>query len=212
MYYIALIVVAILGIWMLGSYLAVRNIEEPAYTVVEKRSGYEIRAYAPYIIAETQVSGTYAQALGGGFRVIADYIFGNNTTKESISMTAPVLERRSEKIAMTVPVTTELGSDTSRTVSFVLPSTYTMDTLPTPNNEAVTLTKVPAQTVAALRFSGYATEQRVAKKKELLLARLATDNVTIIGTEQVAQYNPPLSMPLLRRNEILIQIGGPENQ
>jgi len=205
-YYLFFGFIAVLLVWAIGSYLVIRNLEEPSYTVLEKRDGYEIREYSPYIIAETEVTGNYSTALNQGFSRIADYIFGNNTSNTSIAMTAPVLENESEKIAMTVPVVTSLDDTQARTVSFVLPSKYTMDTLPTPNNPRVTLTEVPGRTVAALRFSWYATEARVEKKKALLDSYLTRDDVTKIGSVQVAQYNPPLSMPLTLRNEILVPI------
>lgn len=205
-YYILFGLLTLLFIWAIGSYLVIRNLEEPSYTVLEKRNGYEIRRYDPFIVAETNVSGDYSTALREGFRIIADYIFGNNTTKTSISMTTPVLENKSESIAMTVPVVNTLESEQMRTISFVLPSTYTLETLPTPNNPKVTLTEVPSKTVAVLRFSWYATESRVASKQALLEERIAADGLTIDGYVQVAQYNPPFSMPLTRRNEIIIPI------
>jgi len=207
-YYFAFGLLALLIIWATGSYLVIRNIEKPSYEVVEKRNGYEIRQYEPYIVAETEVDGNYSEALSEGFRIVADYIFGNNTSKKSIAMTAPVLENESESIAMTAPVISASGNEQTRIISFVLPSEYTLDTLPSPNNSKVRLTEVPARTVAALQFSWYATEERVEKKKVLLTELLERDDLTMVGKVQVAQYNPPLSMPLTLRNEILIQISG----
>lgn len=132
-------IVGLIVIWSIASYLVVWTIEEPAYTVIERKDGYEIRQYAPYIVAKTTVTGDYNQATSEGFRIIADYIFGNNTKSESISMTTPVLENevQSEKISMTTPVLENTESSGKRTIAFVLPSKYTMDTLPTPNNHAV---------------------------------------------------------------------------
>jgi len=205
-YYLAFGILLAISLWTAGSYLAIMNLEEPAYTVLEKKDGYEIRRYEPYIIAKTEVSGNYQQTLNQGFGRIADYIFGNNTAQTKIAMTAPVLEATSEKIAMTIPVNTSLENSNTRTVSFVLPAKYTLDTLPTPNNPQVELQAVPAKTVAALRFNWYATENRVADKKLQLEQLLTQDDRTMSGSIQVAQYNPPLSMPLTRRNEILIPI------
>lgn len=208
-YYLVFGVLLAIILWTVGSYLAIMTPEEPSYTVLEKKAGYEIRLYEPYIIATTEVNGTYSQALNQGFRQIADYIFGNNTSQTKIAMTAPALESQSEKIAMTVPVTTSLDESTSRSVSFVLPAKYTLDTLPIPNSDKVKLVEVPERTVAALRFSWYATAQRTASKQAQLKQSLLTDNLTSTGPAQVAQYNPPLSMPLMRRNEILIPIDEP---
>lgn len=210
MFYIIGGLVLVLVIWAAGSYAVVHNLEEPSYTVIEKKPGYEIRQYDPYIVAETVVSSSaYNQDLNQGFSLVADYIFGNNTKQEKISMTTPVLEQpgaASEKIAMTVPVLEDQTDNATRTIAFVLPSQYTMDTLPTPNNDRVTLRGVDGKKVAALRFSWYATPKRIAKKKTELLELLAADNVTTIATPQAAFYNPPLSMPLVLRNEILVDI------
>lgn len=209
-YYILGAFVLAMVIWVVGSYLVVWSIEEPAFTVLEKKDGYEIREYAAYVIAKTTVTGNYDEATNQGFRIIADYIFGNNTKKENIAMTAPVLESSaeaiSEKIAMTVPVLETVSSNNERTIAFVLPSKYTLETLPTPNNNAVTFTEVPARKVAALTFTWYATERRMEDKKELLQSYLKRDSLTASGGIETARYNPPLSMPLTLRNEILIPI------
>lgn len=208
-YYLGFGLVLLFSIWLIGSYLVIRNLEEPTYTVLEKRDGYEIRQYEPYIIAKTKVTGDYSSGLNQGFGLIADYIFGNNTSKTSIAMTAPVLENKSESIAMTVPVLNTPEEGVTRTISFVLPSKYTLDTLPEPNNKKVELAEVPARTVAAIRFNWYATETRVTKKQTLLEEMIAKDGLTTNGPAQVAQYNPPLSIPITRRNEILIPIEKP---
>ena len=210
-YYLALSIVGVLVIWAVGSHLVVRNIAEPEFVLVERRDGYEIRDYAPYIIAETDVVGSYDEATREGFRIIADYIFGNNTSLQDIAMTAPVLENRTpntatEKIAMTAPVLSAEKSERLRTVSFVMPPEYTLETLPEPNNPKVTITSVPARRVAVLSFTWYPTAKRIAAKKEALVANLERDGLTIDGAVQVARYNPPLSMPLLLRNEIIIPI------
>lgn len=206
MYYATIAVVVLLGLWVLGSYLVVRNLEEPSFTVIEVRDRYEIRQYDSYIVAETAVTGSFDGALEAGFRNIADYIFGNNTTKTSIAMTAPVLEQKSEKIAMTVPVIATDPSAEKRTVAFVLPSQYTLETLPVPNNEAVKLREVPAYKAAVSRFTGYVTEKRVIEKKDALIAALTETGIAMLDTPQVAQYNPPLSFPFTRRNEIIVVI------
>ncbi|MBY0309756.1 heme-binding protein [Patescibacteria group bacterium] len=205
--YTALGTLLILILWALGSYLVVRNIEKPVYTVVSEHEGYEIREYKNYIVAETTVPSGPEGALSSGFRVIADYIFGNNVSRTSIAMTAPVLETpAAEKIAMTTPVLSTPDRTGDTTVAFVLPSLYTLDTLPRPNNSAVTIREVPAHKVAAVTFTWYATATRLERKKAQLLSALARDKVTISGEVSVAQYNPPLSMPLVLRNELLVPV------
>jgi hypothetical protein len=210
MYYVIGGIAGLLIVWALGSYLAVRSLEEPSYTVIERKNGYEVRQYDPYIVAETVVnSSEYNRDLNQGFRAVAGYIFGDNTAAEKISMTTPVLEQpgdRSEKIAMTVPVLEDQSDNATRTVAFVLPSKYSLATLPTPNNDQVTLREVDGRKIAALRFTWYGTPDRVAAKKAQLLEKLQRDGLTAISEPQAAFYNPPLSMPLVLRNEILIEI------
>lgn len=209
-YYIFGAIVVGLLVWVIGSYAVIWTIEEPAYTVLEEKDGYEIREYAPYIKAEAVVTGSYNEATNQGFRIIADYIFGNNVRTESISMTTPVLESpqipQPEKIAMTVPILESSTESATRTIAFVLPSKYTLDTLPTPNNPAVKLTPVPTRKVAALRFTWYPTEARISHKKYQLGELLSRDKQIITGEFETARYNPPLSMPLTLRNEILIEV------
>lgn len=173
---IVVVLLALALIWSIGSWLVVRNIEEPSYTVVERRDGYEIRDYAPYIVAEVETSGQRNQSLNQGFRLLADYIFGNNTKSAPIAMTAPVAESASEPVAMTVPVM-EQGTGDTRRVTFSMPSKYTLETLPKPNNSAVKLREVPAHRVAVLRFSWYATDSRVARFQSQLIDMLKRDNI-----------------------------------
>jgi hypothetical protein len=188
----------------------VMAIEEPKYSVTEKTNNFEIRAYNAMVVAETLVEGSLDQASSAGFRRIADYIFGNNTTQngtsEKISMTAPVtLEPKNEKISMTAPVSMAQDAGKWR-IYFVMPSKYTLETLPTPNNKAVTLRALPARNFAVLCFSGLAGEEKTAKKTEELLGWLKTKNIQPIGAPELARYNPPWTLPFLRRNEILVQI------
>jgi hypothetical protein len=206
-YYIGLGTLVLLLIWAIGSYLVVRNLEEPSFTVLEKKDGYEIRQYDSYIVAETTVAGSQREALNQGFSIIADYIFGNNISQTKISMTTPVIESEtSEKIAMTVPVIATEATQNERVVSFVLPSKYTLETLPSPNNNQVNLREVAGRKVAVLSFTWYATPKRIEQKKSELKSLLERDAMTANGPVQTALYNPPLSMPLTLRNEIIIPL------
>jgi hypothetical protein len=160
------------------------------------------------IVAETLVSGSLDKASSAGFRLIADYIFGNNTSSsglnEKISMTAPVtMEPGSEIIKMTAPVSME-QTDAKWRVHFVMPDQYTLDTLPKPNNPAVTLREVPASNYAVIRFSGFAGEDKIARKTADLMAWLDSKSITPTGKPQLARYNPPWTLPFLRRNEVLV--------
>jgi len=184
-------------------------IEKPKYQVIEKSGQFELRAYSPKIIAETLVSGSLEKASNTGFRLIADYIFGNNTSStgghEKISMTAPVtMESKSEKISMTAPVSMKKAGG-QWSVHFVMPSQYTLDTLPKPNNPAVTLRQVPAGNYAVIRFSGFAREKKTAAKTAELMAWLDSQGITPTGKPELARYNPPWTLPFLRRNEIMVE-------
>lgn len=184
-------------------------IEEPGYEVLEQSGDFELRTYPPIIVAETLISGSMGTASNAGFRVIANYIFGNNTANtggtEKISMTAPVtMKPESVKLDMTSPVNMEKVGEQWR-VHFVMPSQYTMDTLPTPNNPAVTLREVPATSYAVIRFSGLVSEKKLTAKTAELMAWLADKGITPIGQPQLARYNPPWTLPFLRRNELMVE-------
>ena len=187
-------------------------IEEPQYTLLEKAGKLELRAYAPMIVAEVSVDGSMDSASGRGFRLIADYIFGNNTSNdcaaEKISMTAPVTMEaqpgESEKIAMTTPVTLAQEGEQWR-MHFVMPAEYTMQTLPKPNNPRVQVREVPGQNYAAIRFSGFSGAKKVDRKTKELLAWMADKGLEPIGTPELARYNPPITPPFFRRNEVLIR-------
>jgi xanthosine utilization system XapX-like protein len=208
-------------IWYLYSWLSVRNIEEPKYSVVSVADGYEIREYNSYILAETVISGAKDRndAARKGFPIVAGYIFGDNTKKDKIAMTVPVnteettsekiamtVPVNTEKIAMTVPVNTEEAEKGSYKVSFVLPSEYTMDTLPTPNNSRVSLVQVPSRKVAVRRFTWTADETRLRKNEEILLSSLKRDGVVPVGAVNVARFNPPWTIPFMLRNEVQVNV------
>lgn len=209
--YLGLILLAIIIFWTFASWWAVHNIEQPTYEVVANMNGYEIRSYDSYIVAEATVeAGSEREGLTEGFKIVADYIFGNNTTEEKVSMTSPVLSGsegvgNSQKIDMTSPVLAT-GDGDSRTIAFVMPSKYTLESLPKPNDERVQLRTVPAQTVAVKKFSWYATNSRISAKKEELLRDLGEDNVKITGFPYYAGYNPPLTIPFMQQHEIQVAI------
>ena len=134
------------------------QVEQPTYEVLGAQGDVEIREYAPMIVAEVEVRGERMQALNQGFRLIANYIFGNNLSSKKVPMTAPVTQEAGEKIAMTAPVTQDGSGDTWK-VRFVMPQAYTLDTLPKPKNQDVRLISVPAKRVVVIRFSGFNTEK-----------------------------------------------------
>jgi len=183
--------------------------EEPRFSVVEHVGAVEIRQYGPRLAAETTVSGPDEAARNEGFRRIAGYIFGGNTAKSSIAMTAPVAQSAapdksaaSEKIATTAPVAQTAGGPGAWRVQFFMPARYTRQTLPTPSDPSVRIVEIPAQTFAVLRFSGSRTGPAVAARQKQLLAGLASSPWRVTGEPSAWFYDPPWTPPFLRRNEV----------
>ena len=186
--------------------------EEPRYEVIKKDNDFEVRRYQPMIIAEVLVTGTLSEASNKGFRQIADFIFGNNEDpvkkqSEKIAMTAPVTMEAdtSSKIAMTAPVTME-SSEGSWKMAFVMPSKFTMDTLPKPKNPNVTIKQMPPQQVAVVTFSGWVDEEKLAAQTIRLNEWMAKNGLKSSGTAQLSRYNPPWTLPFWRRNEVWMKL------
>lgn len=204
---------ALLALTLLQGCAVMARIEEPAFESIKKEGDFELRQYRGFIVAETFVKGDMDSAGSEAFRAIAGYIFGGNisataNSSEKIAMTAPVTMEKttSEKIAMTAPVTMEKNTDENYRVHFVMPSQYTMQTLPKPVNPKVTLREVAAQKMAVIRFSGFSTDEKVRVKTEQLVSWIATQGIKIIGKPQFARYDPPMMPPFLRRSEIIIAV------
>jgi SOUL heme-binding protein len=192
-------------------------IEEPHYDVIVSQAPFELRHYAPSLIAQTIVEGDMDEASNKGFRLIADFIFGNNLAANSeqaakIAMTAPVtVEPQSSKIAMTAPVTIEpqLGSTQQWRIHFVMPSQYTLANIPKPNNRAVTLHELPSKYFVVHRYSGFNTVARVQEKTDETLAWTKQQSLKVMGTPQLSRYDPPWTLPMFRRNEIMLEVAAP---
>ena len=184
--------------------------EEPKYVLIEKSEPFELRAYAPQIVAEVKVEGDLDAASNQGFRLIAAYIFGKNQISEKISMTAPVGiessdQKKSAKIAMTAPVGIESAGN-QWTVSFVMPAEYTLASLPKPLDPQVKIKEVPAEKRAVITFSGFYNEDKVLEKTQALRDWIKSKNLKSMGEPQFARYNPPWTLPFMRRNEVMIRV------
>jgi hypothetical protein len=197
-------------------------IEEPRYEVLVSDGPFEIRHYAPMLVAETFVDGNLDAASSKGFRLIADFIFGNNQLqgsdqKSKIAMTAPVtVEPLSSKIAMTAPVTVAPQSADVRPESvqrwrihFVMPSTYTLETIPKPKNDAVRLREIPEKYFAVHKYSWLNTQSRVHQKTQEILQWTQQRSLQVLGAPQLARYDPPWTVPMLKRNEIMVEVSKP---
>jgi hypothetical protein len=201
-------------LWAVGSLFLVllalsgtimSRVEQAEYKVLESYGPIEIREYSPMIVAEAHVPGERQHAINQGFREIADYIFGNNTSSAKVEMTAPVTQQLGEKIDMTAPVTqTEDGGDWI--VRFVMPKSHSIETLPKPNNNGVELKSLGAKTLVVIRFSGAAENKLITQKTSELDEFIKASSLNVISGAIYAFYNPPWTLPFLRRNEVMVEI------
>lgn len=185
----------------------VMAIEQPRYTVLQREGSFELRRYEPYIVAEIEVRASFEEAGNAAFRPLANYIFGENRRSEKMEMTAPVSQTpKGEKIGMTAPVIQSSGSAGAYTVSFVMPSRYTLATLPLPLDDRIRFREVPSAVAAAWTYRGGWGQARYAKEEKALRAALVKARRTALGPPVWARYNAPFWPPFLRRNEILVEV------
>jgi len=190
-------------------------IEEPNYKLLHSEPPYELREYAPMIIAEVMVEGDMGSAGNRGFRKLAGYIFGRNTrsptdtTPDTIAMTAPVVMQTSpspqQRMEMTAPVVMSATSSPQWRMHFVMPSQYQYKDLPIPLDPDVRIIALPAKRYAVLRFSGFNSLEKTEKLAQELRTWMSKQALKPHGDPQLARYNPPWTLPFLRRNEILIE-------
>ena len=183
--------------------------DEPDFNLILKEDKFEIREYASKIIAQVEVVGDFDDASSKGFKILADYIFGNNKSKDGnsrIEMTAPVeMEPLPQKINMTKPVLTE-GNDNTWIVSFIMPNEFTLETLPEPNNKNIKILSIPKEKYAVIVFSGLVRESSYLEKEKLLNQFIKEKKLKASGEIKIARYNPPWTLPFFRRNELMIKI------
>lgn len=204
MKYLTLIVISLFT--SACSVFGARTVEEPKYNVLVKDGDYEIRRYNKMVIAKTYVKGDYKKTTGESFKKIADYIFGNNTKKQEIAMTAPVAqEPKSEKIAMTAPVVQSKDKE-GWYMYFIMPASYNLNDLPEPNAKEVTLEELDEQTVAVYTYSGFTSEKKLNKNSDKLSSWLQEKGYTPVSAAKSARYNHPLTLPFLRTNEVQIRV------
>ncbi len=186
--------------------MGAKAVEEAVYTVLQANDRFELRDYEPQIVAEIEVGGTMEQAGNRAFRPLYRYIAGNNQPRTSIPMTSPVTQKRAgEKIAMTAPVGQRAVED-RWVVHFMMPATYTMETLPVPDHSRITLREIPARRVAAVRYSGRWTERNYRRHKADLVKWIEAQGWEREGDPVWARYNPPFMPWFMRRNEVLIPV------
>jgi hypothetical protein len=185
--------------------------EEAPYTVIKTDDIFELREYAPQILAEIIVEGDLEGAGSKAFNPLFRYISGDNKSRGKIAMTAPVSqEQQGEKISMTAPVSQQRVQG-KWAVSFTMPASYTMETLPTPDDSNIKLRQVPARRVAAVRYSGFWSEEKYLLHKEKLEKWIKDNRFTVSGEPVWARYNPPFTPWFMRRNEILVPVAAGGN-
>jgi SOUL heme-binding protein len=202
------IFITLFALWVISGYVPTMNIETPAYSVIEIKSDYEIRRYVSYIVAETHQKGSQKESLSGGFKELFQYISGNNIAHSKVEMTTPVLqsaESGGQKIPMSAPVIKQ-GDGDSSLIAFVMPRGSRLEDLPQPKNTIIKLRAIPPKKVAAITFSGYATEDKIKENTEKLLSALKRDGIHVQSAPQIALYNPPWTPPFMRRNEVMVEI------
>ena len=199
-----------MAVLLFGFQASAMAIEEPNYETIETSEDYELRRYEPYLVAEVDVSGGMNKAGNSAFRILAGYIFGDNEAATEMAMTAPVESRsadRGEKMSMTAPVTsTRSGSDDQTTVAFVMEEGYSIETLPVPNDQRIRIREVPERLMAVRRYSGRWTDANYEKQKGLLIESLSEATLDIVGEPILARYNSPFSLPMVRRNEVMLEV------
>lgn len=184
-------------------------LEQPKYRVVQELRGIELREYEAYLVAETEVTGSRAEAGNAGFRRLAGYIFGKNEGERKIAMTAPVAQQEGARIAMTAPVTQQEApgpGGSTWLIQFMMPSSLDRASVPVPLDPAIRFREVPARRVAALRYSGTWSEERYLEKLAELRAAMAAAGLRAAGEPVWARYDPPWMPWFLKTNEILVEV------
>ena len=192
------------------SVMGIRSTEEPNYSVVQNEDRFEVRHYEAIVIAETLVNAGFDEAGNIGFRRLFNYISGENRSATEISMTAPVMARdekrlRGAKISMTAPVTGEKTAKGWR-YAFVLPSDFSLATAPRPESPEVSLKQIPARKAAVVRFTGSWSESAYEENLAALQRWMQKNSLEADSLPRIAGYDPPWTLPFLRRNEIIIDI------
>ncbi|CAG7857536.1 hypothetical protein MCAMS1_02400 [biofilm metagenome] len=188
------------------SLFGIQTEDSPVYGLMEEYDPIEIRHYYPYLTVQTEDSGDYDAATEKSFFRLFDYINGKNQTQQKLTMTAPVLQAsKGEKIQMTAPVF-QAQSGKTWTMRFVLPLEYDLATAPKPSDPKVTLVEIPEKKVAVLRFTGFFSENTLSETKAELMAWLKEKKIKPLSEPLSAGYNPPWTIPFLRRNEIHVDI------
>jgi hypothetical protein len=188
------------------SVFGIRTADQPDYRILNDYGHIQIRQYPALVVAQTEVAADYKNSSSQGFQRLARYIFGGNKKHQKIAMTAPVIqEQEAETMAMTAPVIQQkMGA--VWLMAFVLPQAYSLSNAPEPLDSAIVIEEIPGKKVAVIRYSGSLSEQGIEEKSEELKNWLGKQGYKVISPSRSAAYDPPWTLPFLRRNEIHIDI------
>lgn len=181
--------------------------ESAAYEIIQEDGSFELRGYEALVVARTSTRATYDESGSASFRRLFGYIAGNNETGKGIAMTTPVFQEGpgSTKIAMTTPVIEKRSGD-EWTMAFVVPAEYTLESAPKPTDPDVSLAEIPPRKVAVVRYSGFLSEEKLRDQTVRLLEWIDANGLTPVSGPRSAGYDPPWTIPFLRRNEVLIEV------
>ena len=190
------------------SVVGVRALEEPIYQTQMQEGNFEIREYASYLVAEVFMEGEdFDEASGDGFRILADYIFGNNLSHSASVQMAGKAEAASENIAMTAPVQMDQGEQPDQwRMAFSLPSKWNLETAPVPNDQRVNLREILPERMVVLQFSGRMGAHDLEEKEQELRQWATKQGITVVGSVRTARYDPPWTLPFLRKNEVQLKV------
>jgi hypothetical protein len=183
------------------------RVEEPSYTVIESHGRIDVRQYGPMIVAETQATGGQKDAISQGFRSLAAYIFGGNASAQKIAMTAPVIQQALGNPHGSAKAEHAVRRESWR-IRFVTPQAHALEALPAPLDPAAKLVRLAARRYVAIRFSGSGTEGDIRQHHDILRNHVLKQGLDATGEPVLAFYNPPWTLPLLRRNEIWLELAG----
>lgn len=197
---LVIILISIFMLWQMFAY----KVPEPNYVVIKADGNIEIRKYSAVLAAQVEVAGDRSTAINKGFRILADFIFGNNKAENKIAMTAPVIQQNTE-ISMTRPVALQKKAN-KWIIRFIMPPGYTIVNLPKPKDNAIMILQIPEKEYVVIRFSGSSREANLSKYVNLLESYTSKNMLTVTGQPIFAFYNPPWILPFLRRNEIMFEL------
>jgi len=189
--------VAVVAIAGCAALVAGRNVEQPPYTSIALDGDFELRDYPELTVAEVTTTGGRQQAVSAGFGPLAGYIFAKERDGDKIAMTAPVTQTQ---------IAGEESEDGAWVVRFIMPSEYTLDTLPRPAGSSVRLQTLPARRMAAVKFSGVANDTLIAEQEVRLLDWMTAQGLAPTATPTYAYYNDPFTPGFMRRNEVMMPV------